>query len=197
MGDNDNAWTTIGRANYILDNLIASGKAKPMIVVMPAGHTPLAPGATLPAPGMSNEDYGRDFLGDVMPFVEKRYRTINNADNRAVAGLSMGGGQTMTQVGLPHPELFRYVGVFSMGLQDKQIDAYEQRMGAKLDEGAKSLKLLWYGMGKTDFLYATSAPTRALWDKHGLKYTYRESEGGHTWANWRAYLNEFAPLLFR
>jgi enterochelin esterase-like enzyme len=166
-------------------------------VLWPAANTRWPWGATPPPPGMSGEEYGRDFLGDVMPLIERRYRTINNADNRAVAGLSMGGGQTMTQVGLPHPELFRYVGVFSMGLREPMIAGYEERFGGKLDQGAKSLKLLWYGMGKTDFLYATAAPTRALWDKHGLKYIYRESEGGHTWANWRAYLNEFAPLLFR
>jgi enterochelin esterase-like enzyme len=196
-GDNDSAWTTAGHAHLILDNLIAAGKAKPMIVVMPAGHTPGVAGATGPGAASAADDFGRDFFTDVLPLVEKRYRTINNANNRAVAGLSMGGGHTINQVGLPHPEMFHYVGVFSMGLQPQAVAAYDQRLGSKLAQGSKELKLLWYGMGKEDFLYATVAPTRALWDKHGLKYVYRESEGGHTWMNWRAYLNEFVPLLFK
>ncbi len=117
-GDSDASWSTVGRAGFILDNLIAAGKAKPMIVVMPAGHTrgggvggpPPSSGARPPA-----DEFEQDFLNDIMPAVEKNYRTINDRQHRAIAGLSMGGGQTLN-LAIPHQEKFAYVGVFSSGL---------------------------------------------------------------------------------
>ncbi len=111
-GDSDDSWTSVGRANNILDNLIAAGKAKPMIVVMPNGHTPERPnggGANI----LQNTDFGDDLLKVVIPYIDANYRTIANADNRAMAGLSMGGAHTI-QNGLPHPEVFHYIGIFSI-----------------------------------------------------------------------------------
>lgn len=192
-GDSDDSWTSVGHAQYILDNLIAAGKAKPMIIVMPAGHTPDRPGADM----LANTDFSDDFLKDLIPYVDSHYRTIAKADARAMAGLSMGGAHTI-QNGLTHPELFHYIGVFSMGLQSpEQASAYAARNDAALKQGAKAFKLVYYAMGKDDFLYATVAPTRATLDKYGIAHVYNESGGGHTWINWRRYLADFAPRLFK
>jgi enterochelin esterase family protein len=191
-GDSDASWTTVGHAHYILDNLIAAGKAKPMIVIMPFGHTPERPGANL----LANDDFADDFLKDLIPYVEASFRTINGPASRAMAGLSMGGAHTLNN-GLTHPELFGYVGVFSMGLMNPQmVTDYETKNAVALKEAAKRMKLVYYAMGKTDFLYASVAPTRALLDKYGVKVVYHESEGGHEWINWRRYLQDFAPRLF-
>ncbi|HEU4689237.1 MAG TPA: alpha/beta hydrolase-fold protein, partial [Vicinamibacterales bacterium] len=192
--DSDASWTTVGRAHYVLDNLIAGGTARPMIVVMPFGHTPPRSGAN---DILTNADFGDDFLKDLIPYIEANYRTINTPASRAMAGLSMGGAHTLN-FGLTRPELFGYVGIFSMGLLNPQQAAdYEKRHAAALDRSAKSMKLVYYAMGKTDFLYQSVAPTREMLDKHGIKHVYNESDGGHTWINWRRYFNDFAPRLFR
>ena len=194
-GDSDDSWTSEGHANYILDNLIASGKAKPMIVVMPFGHTPDRPGLDM----LVNTDFGNDLLKDVIPYTEANFRTLNAPATRAMAGLSMGGAHTLN-FGLTHPDRFGYVGVFSMGLglsDSTQIKSYETQNAAALDRGAKDFKLVYYAIGKDDFLYRTAAPTRAVLDRHKIKYLYHESGGGHTWTNWRDYLADFAPRLFK
>jgi len=195
-GDSDDSWTSVGHAQYILDNLIAAGKARPMIIVMPFGHTPDRPGVDM----LANKDFGNDLLNDLIPQVEKSFRTLNTADNRAMAGLSMGGAHTIRN-GLTHPELFHYVGIFSMGLgmqgDLKQVSDYESANDAALKRSAAELKLLYFAMGKDDFLYGTSAPTRRMFDKYRIRYVYNESPGGHSWINWRRYLTDFAPRLFR
>ena len=192
-GDSDDSWTSVGHANYILDNLIAAGKAKPMIVVMPFGHTPDRPGADM----LTNEDFGNDLSKDLIPYVEANFRTLNAPASRAMAGLSMGGAHTL-RFGLTNPERFGYVGVFSMGLMDTaQVASYEKQNAQALARGAKAFRLVYYAMGKDDFLYRTVAPTRSLLDKYGVKHVYNESGGGHTWVNWREYLADFAPRLFR
>ena len=192
-GDSDDSWTSVGHANYILDNLIAAGKAKPMIVVMPFGHTPDRPGADM----LTNADFGNDLAKDLVPYVEANFRTLNGTASRAMAGLSMGGAHTL-RFGLTNPERFGYVGVFSMGLMDTaQVASYEKQHAAALGRGAKAFKLVYYAMGKEDFLYRSVAPTRSLLDKYGVKHVYNESGGGHTWTNWRSYLADFAPRLFR
>ena len=192
-GDSDDSWTSIGHAHYILDNLLAAGKAKPMIVVMPFGHTPERAGADM----LTNTDFASDFLKDLIPYVEASYRTINKPASRAMAGLSMGGAHTLN-TGLPHAELFGYIGIFSMGfMAPQQAMDYETMNAAALDKGAGKFKLVDYAMGKTDFLYSSVAPTRAMLDKHGIKHVYNESDGGHTWVNWRHYLEDFAPRLFK
>lgn len=195
-GDSDDSWTAVGRANAILDNLIAEGKAKPMIVVMPFGHTPPRPDTNL----LANTDFGDDLIRDLIPYVDANYRTLATPATRAMAGLSMGGAHTI-RFGLPHSDLFRYVGVFSMGLGfqggDKEVAAYETANGAALKRAAKDMKLVYYAMGKDDFLYRTVAPTRALLDRQGIKHVYNETPGGHEWSNWRRYLADFAPRLFR
>jgi enterochelin esterase family protein len=149
---------------------------------------------------LANNDFGNDFLKDLIPYVEANFRVIANADSRAMAGLSMGGAHTI-QNGLTHPDLFHAVGIFSMGLgmggNTDQVTQYTQANDAALKRDASEMKLVYYAMGKDDFLYGTVAPTRGILDKYGIKHVYNESGGGHTWINWRRYLADFAPRLFR
>lgn len=200
-GDDDSGWNTIGRAGFILDNLIAAGKAKPMIVVMPNGSMPMPPSTGMPDANMMNRMrsmFADDFLKDIMPNVEKTYRTLPNRENRALAGLSMGGFQTL-DVTLTHPELFDYVGVFSSGFFGATIDEAETKYAKALNDPSfnKNKKLFWVGIGKDDFVMDANKKTLALLDKHQIKYQYKETSGGHTWINWRQYLNEYVPMLFK
>ena len=216
-GDSDDSWSTVGRAEFILDNLIAGGKAKPMIVVMPAGHTRASGfGGPPPSSGVRPpaDEFEQDFLGDIMPSVERNYRTINDRQHRAIAGLSMGGAQTLN-IAIPHEDKFAYVGVFSSGLfgafpirrpgdttpppAANARSPWEEQHLAELDNAQwkKGLKLVWFSTGKEDFLLQTTHSTVDLLKKHGFAVTYAESSGGHTWLNWRDYLIAFAPLLFQ
>lgn len=203
-GDCDDSWTTVGRAGFILDNLIAAGKARPMIIVMPAGHTG-AFGFGGPRPTV--DEFSQDFLNDVMPYIEKHYRVHADRRHRALAGLSMGGGQTLN-IGIPHLDKFAYLGVYSSGVfgiiprpnaPAAQGPTYEERNMEALDnaELKKGLKLFWFATGSDDFLIETSRATVEMFKKHGFDVVYKETEGGHTWINWREYLNEFAPKLFQ
>jgi enterochelin esterase family protein len=183
-GDNERGWSTIGRANVILDNLIAEEKAIPMIIVMPDGHVPVTEGAENP--------FRKDLIDEVIPFVESTYRTKTGPENRALAGLSMGGFQTL-DIGISRQDLFGWIGVFSGGIRD----TYEQSHGPFLDTANKKLKLFWIGIGKTDFLWERNENLLKLLRKKNVKHTFRLSEGGHTWKNWRHYLHEFFQLIFK
>ncbi|MEP6754986.1 MAG: alpha/beta fold hydrolase [Chthonomonadales bacterium] len=210
-GDSDDSWTSVGRAGFILDNLIAAGKAKSMIVVMPAGHTGNSGGTGGARPPA--DEFEQDFIKDIAPNVEKNYRTLAGRNNVAIAGLSMGGGQTLS-LAIPHQEKFGYVGVFSSGLfhafpfQRPGAPApapttgrspWEEQHLAELDnaEWKKGLKLVWFSTGKDDFLLQITHKTVDLLKQHGFNVVYDESTGGHTWLNWRDYLIKFAPQLFR
>ena len=215
-GDSDEAWTSVGRAGFILDNLIAERRAKPMIVVMPAGHTRagnvgaargVRPTAGQPPKG---DEFVEDFLNDLMPYAESHYRIYSDRQHRAIAGLSMGGSQTLN-ISIPNLEKFSYVGVFSSGVlgafgrgRSGATNApagptWEERNQAALDnaELKKGLKLVWFATGKDDFLIESSRGTVAMLKKHGFDPIFRETTGGHTWINWRDYLHEFAPQLFQ
>src|SRR5262245_59781783 len=205
--DCDASWSTVGRAGFILDNLIAAGKAKPMIVVMPAGHT--GPFRFGPPGDRSFErqmdEFADDFVNDVKPYVEKNYRVIGDRAHRAIAGLSMGGAQTLN-IAFSHLDEYGYIGVYSSGIfgivggfgGQGPSTKWEDDHKAVLDnaELKKGLRLVWAGCGKEDFLVKTSEATVAMLKKHGFDVVSRESAGGHTWINWRDYLHEFAPLLF-
>lgn len=199
-GDDDESWLRVGRANFILDNLLAAGQAKPMVVVMTAGHTPLPSGIFGP-PGWV-DPYERDLLGDVMPLVEARYRVHPGAAGRAIAGLSMGGYQTLN-VGLRHLDRFSQLGVFSSGFfapagEDGAARWERANETTLADPRARArLRLLWIATGRDDFVMPATRNTLAMLDRRGLAYTYTESAGGHTWPNWREYLRTFLPLLFR
>lgn len=217
-GGDEDAWTTLGRAQHILDNLIATGKAKPMVVVMTNGNPncQAAPGE------WSAGQYIPSFYGyqgakpaatmdesfpDVMNYVESHYKVAKDKAHRAICGLSMGGGHSF-DISRRFPTKFDYIGLFSVGLHvgttgDFRSDFYKQLQG---NEEAKTQlatlfknkpKLYWIGMGKTDFLYKSSADLRRYFDEKGYKYTYLETEGGHIWRNWRVYLTEFAQKIFK
>jgi enterochelin esterase family protein len=202
--DCDDSWSSVGRAGFILDNLIAAGKAKPMVVVMPAGHTgPFAMGGPPP----SVDEFVSDFTGDVMPYAEGHYRVYTDRAHRAIAGLSMGGGQTLA-IAISHPGDFAYWGVFSSGVfgitgrgpgSGGPGPTFEERNRAVLDDAAmkKGLDLVWFATGKDDFLLETSRATVEMLRKHGFEVAFEESAGGHTWTNWRNYLGEFVPKLFQ
>ncbi|GAB3954261.1 esterase family protein [Spirosoma harenae] len=200
-GDDDSGWNTIGRAGFILDNLIAAGKAKPMIVVMPNGSMPMPPSNGMPNPQMMNQMrdlFSKEFLNEVVPNVEKNYRIVPTADNRAIAGLSMGGFQTL-DLTLTRPELFSYVGVFSSGFFGDTANEADTKYAKVLNDPSfnKGKKLFWVSIGKDDFVMEANKKTLAMFDKHNIKYQYKESSGGHTWVNWRQYLNEYVPMLFK
>jgi enterochelin esterase-like enzyme len=205
-GDVDESWSTVGRAGVILDNLIADHKARPMLIVMPAGHVngagaalgaAVAGGATTPAIGSGPDPFLNDFAADLMPYVEKNYRVLTDREHRAIAGLSMGGGQTLN-IAMPRLDRFAYIGVFSSGIPANVADAWEHEHQADLDNAAarRGVKLLWFSTGKDDFVMDTTRSSVALLKKHGFSPVFVESEGGHTWMNWRDYLSAFAPQLF-
>lgn len=203
--DSDASWSTVGRAGFILDNLIASKKAKPMIVVMPAGHTT----SMAQRRPNSTDEFIKDFREDVLPYVEKNYRVLTKRGDRAIAGLSMGGGQTMS-IAFANLERYAYVGVFSSGVVGPRRPApagtpapagptWEDQNKASLDNPSlkKGLKLIWIATGKEDVGRARTIKTVDMLRAHGFNPVYKESEHGHIWLNWRDYLSEFVPLLFQ
>ena len=210
IGGDENAWSELGRAAQILDNLIAQGKAEPMLVVMTNGNISqeACPGETsegFKVPTMmlpkTMEGSFETAFPDVVNFIEKTYRVKKDKAYRAIAGLSMGGFHSLF-ISINHPDMFDYVGLFSAAVDQQQTDpkgfpnVYVDR-NAKIDKlFSKNPKLFWIGCGKTDFLYKNNADLRAYLDSKNHKYTYLETEGGHIWRNWRIYLTEFTPLLF-
>jgi len=208
MGGDEEAWMALGRASQILDNLIAQGKAKPMIVVMTNGNVAqeAAPGEstlgmykpTFQLPNTMDGKFEETF-SDVIKFIEANYRVKAEKSGRAIAGLSMGGFHSL-HISRIYPNTFDYVGLFSAAIMPNEkvtSKVYSDIDGTLKTQMKNGYKLYWIGIGKTDFLYKNVSDYRAKLDAMGMKYTYRESEGGHTWTNWRVYLSEFVPLLFK
>lgn len=205
-GGDEDAWTTLGRANYILDNLIASGKAKPMIIVMTNGNPDQTAAITdrRPEPEksgmlMASEKFPESLVKDVIPYVEKHYRVIANSSNRAIAGLSMGCLHTQITA-MNNPETFCYMGLFSLGLHDNLGEVNTNLIRAydtNLERLRANYKLFYIACGVDDFVYQGVQDLRAKLDKSNFKYIYNETSGGHTWDNWRIYLEDFMPRLFR
>jgi enterochelin esterase-like enzyme len=196
-GSNDTAagWTMAGNANFVLDNLLAAKTAVPMIVVMPFGHaTPF--GVRTPPGGVTNDALFEEYmLKDVIPTVEARYRIVPGRQNRAIAGLSMGGGQAL-RIGLGHLDLFSAVASFSGAVPGD----FETRFAALLKDpkGAhEKLKTLWIGCGRQDSLFGRSQGLSELLTKYRVKHVFHPTEGVHNYTVWRKYLAEYAPLLFR
>ena len=190
MGDTEDAWTVVGRANVIVDNLIVQGKARPLVIVMPYGHTPSAP------PDMrSLGNYGafeKDLIEDVIPYVQARYKVSSNSKDRAIAGLSMGGGQSLT-VGLGNLERFGWLGAFSSAVpRGKSLD----NLLSKPEAINEKLKLLWIGCGRSDFLFKANQGLIERLKTDNIKHVAHLTDGAHEWSLWRRYLDKFVPLLF-
>lgn len=208
MGGDEEAWIALGRTSQILDNLIAQGKARPMIVVMTNGNVAqeAAPGEssrglvkpTMQMPHTMDGKFEETFP-DVIRFVERQYRVIPEKGGRAIAGLSMGGFHTL-HISRLYPNTFDYMGLFSAAImpnQNAQSSVYANLDATLKTQKDNRYKLYWIAIGKTDFLYKNNVEYRAKLDQIQMPYTYRESEGGHTWTNWRIYLSEFVPMLFQ
>ncbi len=212
-GGDEKAWTELGLANRILDNLIASGEAEPMIVVMANGNPNQTsswfntPGYSSEAdPGflntMGNEQFERSLVEDVIPFIESNFRAIPEREYRAVTGLSMGGWQTQ-RLAYHYPEMFNYYGVMSMGVIRMGAFGYEadeliEHTITKMDQlNELGFELYWIACGTDDFLYDSVEHMVELLEARDFNFIYRKSDGGHTWDRWRLYLSEFAPMLFK
>jgi len=227
-GGDEDAWLTMGRANIILDNLIAAGKAKPVIVVMPNGNatqtvsqgfgfgpTPAPQSVQAPAPppvqaaaaadgrggpgggrGGAPQPYAGSYpeslVKDVIPFVEKRFRVQAAKDDRAIAGLSMGGGHTLAATN-NNPGLFAYIGVFSSGPQTSDETFQKQLAAVK----AGGVKFYWLGAGTTDMARERTVTLAELVKKDGFKTSYREIPGRHYWFLWRDFLAQYAQVMFQ
>ncbi len=201
-GDDDRGWSTIGQANVILDNLIAAGKAQPMIVVMPNGSMPRPADAPTGPGAMAwyTARFRDELLNDIKPLVEGSFRVRTGPQNTAIAGLSMGGAQTLA-IAPGNLDKFGYVGVWSMGLNpDTAVTArFKQDNAAFLqaERTNRQAKLISVSVGSTDFLVASTRNLVDVLRAAGVKHEFHESEGGHTWINWRGYLRDFAQQLFR
>lgn len=209
-GGDEDAWLTLGRAAQILDNMIAQGKAKPMIVVMPNGCTDLdgAPGIADNTGNAPQWRYPHDMDGSfesdfhsIVAFVDTHYCTKADAGHRAIAGLSMGGLHTL-YIAANNPGQFSCVGLFSAlpwtaGTKEMVPSPVYENLNAKLrSQFAAGVKLYWIGIGRDDFLLEINKSLRDTLDANGLPYTFHLSNGGHEWANWRDYLEIFAEKIF-
>jgi enterochelin esterase-like enzyme len=199
-GDTEAGWVVVGRANLILDNLIAEGKAKPMIVVMPYGRAGRSAGIEASAMPLTRQEAGgsmfpNDVVEDVIPFAEKQYRISSQADDRAIAGLSMGGNQTL-EIGLTHLDLFHYIGAFSPVIGGGAEELFKTTF-ADPAASNKKLKLFHIYIGKEDTLFQSNVTFDALLTKHQIKHSFIQTEEWHVWRNWRDYLADFAPQIFR
>ena len=199
-GGDEAAWSTMGRTVQILDNLIEKGLAKPMICVMPNGN----PGQQAAKTQMLEEKtyerndpnfanlYVKSIVNDIIPYIESHYRAIPKREARAVSGLSMGGGHTLAVTSL-FPGTFDYILPLSMGVRGDAETIDKQLLPVK--QGG--YKLYWIGCGETDFVWEMAKNLDAALTRNGMEHTFYVTDGGHTWANWRKYLNTFAPLLFK
>jgi enterochelin esterase family protein len=207
-GGDEEVWLNRGRANYILDNLIAAGEAQPMLVVFPNGYPNYAgaplhrPYSTNQTPGISpmvSGKYETSLISDIVPYIDKNYRVKADPDHRAIAGFSMGGYHTQV-ITNSNPDAFKYIGVMSMGLFNELPEVQysrDQHLAQLQTLKIADPKLYWIGMGKEDFLYQHISKLLGIYDEVGLRYLYRETAGHHDWNSWRPYLAEFLPLLFK
>jgi len=210
-GDDDTGWSTIGRAGFIVDNLLASGKIRPLVVVMPNGSLPrpagfptttpgAAPTPDVLAAGLALQDrFVSELMNDVVPFVERQFRVGARPDQRAIAGLSMGGGQTQ-RVLATRPESFAYVATWSAGVNPAATAFFEERSGALLKQPAKinaTAKVVSLVVGDKDFTLAGTKNLDDILTRHGVTHTLQLTGGGHTWINWRQYLRDYLQVVFK
>ncbi|HEX7080419.1 MAG TPA: alpha/beta hydrolase-fold protein [Gammaproteobacteria bacterium] len=202
-GGDERTWIDRQQANVILDNSIADGRLEPLVVVMPYGYTRRLPegqrrrGAAAYKTDM--EEFAVDFIEDLIPQVESRYRVLADAEHRAIAGLSMGGGQSLA-IGLSHPEMFTAVAGFSSAMQianNPDWGGVDMEAVLANDETINEhLDLLWVGCGTEDGLFDANKAFSEQLTEHGVEHTFRVTLGGHTAEVWSRYLYEVAPQLF-
>ncbi|MDH6343117.1 enterochelin esterase-like enzyme [Parabacteroides sp. PFB2-12] len=193
--DTHETWFKVGRVNFILDNLIAQGKAEPMIIVIPYAN----PRMTYAGKNIEGNpvDFTDELIKEVIPYTEKNYRVRTDADSRAIAGFSRGGSQTLN-AGLGHPELFHYICPMAPAVNAQRVDeSFKNGTYASVDVLKSNLKLLWLGCGTEDFLYEGAVGFAAKMDELGVPYEKKYTPGGHTWMNCRIYLYEIAQKLFK
>ncbi len=193
-GDSDDSWPTVGRAGFILDNLIADGKAKPMIVVMADGNA--GPQGQVMTGDPALEPFVPDLMQSIIPYVERSYRVSRRPQDRALAGLSMGGIQTMN-AGFSNLAAFSSLGVFSSGFFPDDEKIFDAKMAPAMKSAASKLKVFYVAYGQTDIAKVQAESNLKMFGKYGLKPVVQVTEGGHDWINWRRYLTAFAPMLFR
>ena len=199
FGDDESAWLEVGRAHFIADNLIAAGKIKPLVIAMPYGH-PLP----IERPRTFRNDYAtrnidamdKDLQQDLMPLLESTYHLTSSRTERAITGLSMGGGQSLT-IGLRHLDVFAWIGGYSSATPQGDLDSQWTDLTKDVGSTNKKIRLLWIGCGKEDFLLDRNQEFTAWLAEKGIEHTYRLTDGGHDWTVWRKYLAEFLPLVFR
>ena len=207
-GGDEDAWMCLGRTAQIMDNLIAQGKAEPMIVVMTNGNAGevSAPGEgpegfrvpNFRQKGMMDGDFEMSFA-DVVKYIESNYRVRKDKASRAIAGLSMGGYHSL-HISKYYPDMFDYVGLFSAAArfhENSNSPVYQNEMEQIAVQFSKNPALYWIAIGKDDFLYEENVKLRQHFDEKGYKYEYFENDNGHIWKNWRIYLTMFAPRLFK
>ena len=194
--DTEETWFKVGKLNTILDNLIADGKAEPMIVVMPYGNMGSTPQPASMAATKMYEVFAKEMTECIMPYVEQSFRTVNDRDHRAIAGFSRGGGQSLFTA-LRHPEKFAWLASYSAYLTPEMMDTCFPQYGENPALINDQFKLVWYGVGSEDFLYKQVVENREYLDKKGIKHEDMNTGGGHTWMNARTYLNETLQIIFK
>ena len=195
-GESELGWTMQGKANFILDNLIAGGEALPMIIVMDNGYA-AQPGAENPAQVRGPYNRFADLVVDeLVPLIDRDFRTIGNRENRAIAGLSMGAGQAL-QIGLAHPELFSSIGAFSGGSRSFDVQTSYSGVFADAARFNQQYRLFWMGCGALDGGYAAATAMHESLENHGIRHVWYPGPGSHEWQVWRRHLHEYARLLFR
>ncbi len=191
--DTEETWFKVGRANIILDNLIAAKKAEPMIIVMPYGYMNMgAPGPKTPEVVEVYKTFSKETVDNIIPFVEKNFRVIADKDHRAIAGFSRGGGQSLFTA-LTNLNTFSYIGSYSAYLMP---DAFAEYVKSTPEQLNKQLKLFFLGVGNEDFLYKEASDFMALLKDKGVNTKTLVTNGGHTWMNARHYLTETLQLYF-
>lgn len=207
--DTEETFYKVGKTNFILDNLIADGKAKPMIVVMPYGN-PAAriaeqKGLSKPADIMNRDSedavkrakfFETDLVTNIIPYIEKNYRTLNTRENRAIAGFSRGGGQTL-RAAFNNMDKFAWVCSYASYISPAEMDRIFSHITTNAEQTNKQLKLLWSGIGTEDFLYKGTVEFEEYLKAKKVNFKSYVTDGGHTWMNVKKYMNETLPLLFQ
>ena len=198
-GESEYGWTMQGKVNFILDNLIAEGKAVPMIIVMDNGYAARPGAENEPRPGgRDNKLFSELVINEIVPMIDREYRTIADRQHRAIAGLSMGAGQAM-QTGLGNLDTFASIGAFSGGGGGRNFDPNTSYSGIFRDSSIanQKIKLLWLGCGDLDAGFAPAKKMHEVLAEHNIRHTWFECHGSHEWQVWRTHIHEFAQLLFR